>query len=216
MDTSASQCHRKRDSPPTCNRNETLWLFYVFICLTVFLKSAVSQLASSCTWSWHVTINCLTLVCQWRCRSVSRGWVWRYGGRGWGWGGRQTGSPPADLGSHTQRTLSYTHTGTWRRNRCCLLSGGRMKWQMSLLLTQIWLRTTEPANIEPANVVSIWINMTVAPKKKKSYFRGLLVFHLVKWRRQILNLHCRWLGGPLLWGLLPARPLVGPSGSPGS
>lgn len=113
-------------------------LFYVFLCVTgffclFFFKSAVSKIASSFTCSWHVNINGLTLVCQWRCRSVSRGWVRRCGGRCWGWGGRQTGSPPADLASRTQRTLSYTHTGTWRRNRCCSLSGGRMKWQMSLL-----------------------------------------------------------------------------------
>lgn len=120
-------------------------------------KSAVSKIASYFSCSWHVNINSLTLVCQWRCRSVSRGWVWRCGERCWGWGGRQTGTPPADLGSRTQRTLSYTHTGTWKRNRCCSLLGGRMKWQMSLLFTQIWLRTTEPHGL-PANLVSVLIN----------------------------------------------------------
>lgn len=110
-------------------------------------KSAVFKIASSFSCSWYVNINSLTLVCQWRCRSVSRGWVWRCGGRCWGWGGRQTGTPPAGLGSHTQRTLSYTHTGTSKRNRCCSLLGGRNKWQMSLLFTQIWLRTREPHSL---------------------------------------------------------------------
>lgn len=163
MDTSPSQCHRRRDSLPTCNRNEKLWLLYVWL----FKKkqSAVSKIASSFSCSWHVNRDSLTLVCQWRCRSVSRGWVWRCGGRGWGWGGRQTGTPPADLGSRTQRTLSYTHTGTWKRNRCCSLLGGKMKWQMSLLFTQIWLWTTEPHSL-PANLVGVIIgNMTVAQKK---------------------------------------------------
>lgn len=70
----------------------------------------------------------LTPLFQWRCRSVSRGWVWRCGGPCWGWAGRQTGSPPAGRGSRTRRTPSYTHTGTWRRNICCLLLGCRAKW----------------------------------------------------------------------------------------
>lgn len=78
--------------------------------------------------SWCVNVNSLTLVCRWRCRSVSRGWLWRCGGRGWGWGGRQTGTPPADLGSRTQRTLSCTHTGTWKRSRCCWLQRGRTEY----------------------------------------------------------------------------------------
>lgn len=119
--------------PPATEMRSWEAVLCVHIFVFCFFKSAVSKIASSFTCSWHVNINGLTLVCQWRCRSVSRGWVRRCGGRCWGWGGRQTGSPPADLASRTQRTLSYTHTGTWRRNRCCWLLGGRMKWQMSLL-----------------------------------------------------------------------------------
>lgn len=186
----------------------------VYMCDYIKNTSAVSKIASSFSCSWHVNINSLTLVSQWRCRSVSRGWLWRCGGRCWGWGGRQTGTPPADLDSRRQRTLSYTHTGTWKRNRCCLLLGGRIRWQMSLLLTPIWGQSMKAHGL-PANLVSKLIT-NMAEKKKKSYFRGLLVFHLVKWRRQIVNLHCGWLGGPLLWRLPFDRPLGGPSENPGS
>lgn len=109
-DTSASQCHRKKDSLPTFYKTEEQGCDQ---------ETSVQHLYERPV----VVVRRLTLLFQWTCRSGSRGWGWRCGGRGWGWAGRQTGIPPASLGSHTPRTPSYTHTGTWRRNTCCLLSG---------------------------------------------------------------------------------------------
>lgn len=104
-------------------KGKVLAALIVQMCDCYYFLNSMQILRFTC--SWHVSMNFLTLLFRWRCRSVSRGWEWRCGGQCWGSAGRQTGTPPAGLGYHTQRTLSYTRTGTWKRNRCCLLLGGR-------------------------------------------------------------------------------------------
>lgn len=84
------------------------------------------------------------------------GWGWRCGEQCWGPAGRRTGSPPAGRGSRTLHILSCTYTGTWQRNRCCLLFGkqnknGRMQNEFfcSLPITCFLISSAFPSSWMP-------------------------------------------------------------------